>query len=89
MENRTEQIRDLLILCVDTELPKRFTVHKRLAIMRYMKTYIRAMATYELEEFARLAKAGISDLPDAVAFKVNQASKGYDAFMARRGVRAK
>ena len=84
-EGKIEQARDLLILTVDVAIPKDFPMEKRLAVMRYMKTYIRAMADYEIDEFFKLRGDSKDDLPPDVAFKLKQASGGYDDWMVKRG----
>lgn len=60
---------------------------KRQAVGRYMRTYLRALTLPELEFELKFADANGFVSPD-IGFKINQASKGYDRFMARRGVKS-
>ena len=57
---------------------------KRLALERYMRTYLRALTMPELEFELKYAE-GNNELSPTIQFKIEQASKGYDAFMARHG----
>lgn len=59
---------------------------KRQAVERYMRTYLRALTTAELDFEVHYTDSNGSLTP-TIEFKVEQASKGYDQFMARRGVR--
>jgi hypothetical protein len=62
------------------------TEAKRQAVERYMRTYLRALTRAELDFELRYTDANAS-LSPTIEFKIRQASKGYDQFMARRGVR--
>ena len=83
--------KDFLIKLVDLNLDRHISTHKRLAVMRYMKTYIYRMADCEVDEAVKEGKRALKlgedrDLlaPD-LAYKFNQASKGYDNWMAKHG----
>ena len=59
--------------------------NKRLAVERYMRSYLRASTLGELKLYIRLFKSrGI--LQGDVVHKVDQASEGYDNFMRKRGI---
>ena len=59
---------------------------KRQAVERYMRTYLRALTVFELEFELKYYDTNGSISP-TLQFKVDQASNGYDKFMARRGVK--
>jgi len=83
--------KDFLIRAVDVSLDMNISIHKRLAIMRYMKTYIYRMANYEVEKATEEVKKaiklgeGVDKLAPDLAYKLNQASEGYDNWMAKHG----
>ncbi len=60
---------------------------KRQAVGRYMRTYLRALTIFELEFELKYYGTNVSISP-TLQFKVDQASNGYDRFMARRGVKS-
>ncbi len=59
---------------------------KRQAGERYMRSYLRALTVLELEFELKYYDTNGSISP-TLQFKVDQASNGYDKFMARRGVK--
>jgi len=59
---------------------------KKQAVGRYMRTYLRALTLPELEFELNFSDVNGFVSPN-IEFKINQASKGYDRFMARRGVK--
>ena len=61
-----------------------FTRAKRLAVERYMRTFLRSLTRTELEVSFKCC-TGTGSLDPDLAFKLDQASKGYDRYMARRG----
>lgn len=61
-----------------------FPRSKNLAVDRYMRTFLRSLTKYELEIANQVYKNSYSLVPD-IEFKINQASEGYDRFMAKRG----
>ena len=61
-----------------------FSTAKRLAVSRYMRTFIKTLARGELEMALKFCDADQS-LNSDLAFKFNQASMGYDRFIYRRG----
>ena len=73
--------RDLLMEAVEMKLGK-MPIHKRLSVLRYMKTYIRFMADFEVDEAIRLDE-GKGKLSPELEYKLEQASKGYDNWMAK------
>lgn len=85
------EAKDFLMHAVDVSLDRNISTHKRLAIMRYMKTYIYRMANYEVEKAIEEAKKavnlgeGVDKLAPDLAYKLNQASEGYDNWMAKHG----
>jgi len=60
---------------------------KRQAVGRYMRTYLRALTVFELEFELKYFHANAAISP-TLQFKIDQASNGYDRFMARRGVKS-
>ena len=60
---------------------------KRQAVERYMRTYLRALTVFELE-FELKYWQGNAAISPTLQFKVDQASNGYDRFMARRGMKS-
>ena len=70
----------LYVSCVTIDFP----TPKKLAVERYMRTVLRSLTRIELELACKFCKTARSLQPD-LAFKVDQASKGYDRFMAKRG----
>ena len=60
---------------------------KRQAVERYMRTYLRALTVFELE-FELKYWQGNAAISPTLQFKVDQASNGYDSFMARRGMKS-
>jgi len=62
--------------------------NKRQALERYMRTYLRGLTPFELEfELKHIENnlAHDSGLSPTLRFRLNKASDGYDAFMAKRG----
>jgi hypothetical protein len=57
---------------------------KRHAVERYMRTYLRSLTNVELEFELKFAETNGFVSP-TIQFKIDQASKGYDRFMERRG----
>jgi len=62
------------------------TEAKRQAVERYMRTYLRALTKLELEFEVRYTDTNASLTP-TIEFKIRQATRGYDKFMARRKVK--
>ena len=56
---------------------------KRQAVERYMRTYLRSLTVFELEFELKYYSTNVSISP-TLQFKIDQASQGYDRFMARR-----
>jgi len=57
--------------------------HKKQAVERYMRTYLRALTLSELqleEEVCRDVGSGYN-----LEYKIKQAQEGYDRFMKKRG----
>jgi len=84
MENidREDIVSNLMVL-VQMQTAK-FPRPKKLAVDRYMRTFLRSLTKYELEIANQVYKNSFSLVPD-IEFKINQASEGYDRFMAKRG----
>lgn len=82
-EIETEVLISALMLYVSAETTG-FPTAKRLAVERYMRTVLRSLTRIELESACKVCEATLSLEPD-LAFKLNQASKGYDRYMSRRG----
>ncbi|MBA7591245.1 hypothetical protein ES708_33397 [subsurface metagenome] len=59
---------------------------KTLAVERYMRTYLRALTLPELEFEFKYAECN-ADVSPTIHFKINQASVGYDKYMARHGAK--
>lgn len=80
--NREDAISDLMmqIPLAMNECPR----HKRFAIERYMRTFLRSLTLYELQSALEYYDTNRELYPD-VAYKVAQAAEGYDYFMAKRG----
>ncbi len=79
-EMETEDLVSILMVYVSRET-RDFTTAKRLAVERYMRTLLRALTRAELELTLKVCQGSQSLDPD-LAFKVNQASKGYDRYMS-------
>jgi len=79
-EMETEDLVSILMVYVSRET-RDFTTAKRLAVERYMRTLLRALTRAELELALKVCQGSQSLDPD-LAFKVNQASKGYDRYMS-------
>jgi len=79
-EMETEDLVSILMVYVSRET-RDFTTAKRLAVERYMRTLLRALTRAELELDLKVCQGSQSLDPD-LAFKVNQASKGYDRYMS-------
>lgn len=79
-EMETEDLVSILMVYVSRET-RDFTTAKRLAVERYMRTLLRALTKAELELALKVCQGSQSLDPD-LAFKVNQASKGYDRYMS-------
>lgn len=83
--------KDFLIGLVDLSLDRHISIHKRLAVMRYMKTYIYRMAKCEVDEAVKEGKRALELGKDRdwlardLAYKLNQSSEGYDNWMAKHG----
>jgi len=56
--------------------------HRKQAIERYMRSYLRALTKMELGYELEFSSMGV--LSDMLQYKLDQASAGYDNFMARR-----
>ena len=56
--------------------------HKKQAVERYMRSYLRALTKMELGYELEISSMGV--LSDMLQYKLDQASAGYDNFMARR-----
>lgn len=59
------------------------TEHKRQAVERYMRTYLRSLLTGEIEFELKYCDDNNS-LSSMLQLVVDKASQGYDRFMARR-----
>jgi len=79
-EMETEDLVSILMVYVSRET-RDFTTAKRLAVERYMRTLLRALTRAELELALKVCQGSQSLDPD-LAFKINQASKGYDRYMS-------
>ncbi len=80
--NREDIISHLMgqVLLAMNECP----THKRFAIERYMRTFLRSLTLHELQSALEYYDTNIELYPD-IAYKVDRAAKGYDRFMAKRG----
>jgi len=65
------------------QLGGKLDIGNQLAVERYMRTYLRALTLVELEYELKFCDDN-HRLSPVLSFKVGQARKGYDAFMARR-----
>jgi len=84
-ETNIEDFVSVLMTFVSWET-RRFSRPKKQAVDRYMRTFLRALTRFELEMAIRFHETnGFLD-PD-LAFKIDQASKGYDRYMSRRSRR--
>ncbi len=79
-EMETEDLISALMWHVSQETRK-FSKAKRLAVERYMRTFLRALTRGELDLALKMCDGGQCLDPD-LAFKVNQASTGYDRYMS-------
>ena len=75
-----EELRSFLMVYVSRETRK-FSTAKRLAVERYMRTFLRALTKSELEITFKVCH-GTGSLDPDLAFKLNQASQGYDRYMS-------
>ena len=79
----TEALISALMLYVSSKTTG-FPTAKRLATERYMRTFLRSLTKIEVQLAAEHCKVTGSLEPD-LAFKLDQASRGYDRYMSRRG----
>lgn len=77
----TNSPKEFLIAAISL-VTNKFPIRKRLAVTRYMKTYIYRMSGYEIAETIERIKAGRRTDLD---YKLEQASKGYDKWMIKHG----
>ena len=56
--------------------------HKKQAVERYMRSYLRALTKMELGYELEFSSMG--GLSDSLQYKLDQASAGYDKFMEKR-----
>jgi len=75
------EAKDVILQEIEVKLGK-MSIHKRLAVLRYMKRYVLNMADFEVEEAIRLNG---NELSPELEFKVKQATKGYETWMAKHG----
>ncbi len=64
------------------------TENKRQALERYMRTWLRSLTPFELEfelNFMDANRVYDNGLSPTLRFRLDKASKGYNAFMAKRG----
>ncbi len=80
-EMETEDLMSALMWHVSLETGN-FSKAKRLAVERYMRTFLRALTRGELDLALKICDEAQRLDPD-LAFKVNQASTGYDRYMSR------
>lgn len=57
-------------------------IHKRLAVLRYMKKFIENLAAYQVEAAVAL-DTGKGELPEEIEYRLNLASERYDGWMAK------
>ena len=82
IKNVEDMISDLMIFVHLKTIE--FPMPKRHAVDRYMRTVLRSLTKMELKLALDVCKVnGFLD-PD-LAFKLDQAGRGYDRFMAKRG----
>ena len=60
-----------------------FAMHKRFAVERYMRTFLRRLTKGELNAAIRVFHTRGFLHPD-ITYKINQASEGYDNHMAHK-----
>lgn len=78
-----DEAKDLLMMQVHIAI-QHMPMHKQLAVLRYMKTYISRMADYEVDEAVSI-KEPDGKLSPSIQFKLEQAIKGYDNWMRKYG----
>lgn len=89
--HRDEMVGYLIVEGVRREVGD--NMRKRLAVERYMRTYLKTLSTIELEYAMRFLERRSREhraerLPIEIEYKVKQASQGYDDFMRRQLERA-
>lgn len=82
INNREDIVSNLMVL-VRLQTGK-FPTSKKLAVDRYMRTFLRSLTSFELEIANQVYENSFALVPD-IEFKIAQASEGYDRFMAKRG----
>ena len=83
MVDKRNETLELLFAQVRIHMPTNISTGKRLAIERYMRTYLRALLDSELEFELKYVYANGTISPD-LEYKIDQAAKGYDWFMSKR-----
>jgi len=79
--DKEELVGSLFVIYISPSIKARGA--KRQAVERYMRTYLRSLTNVELEFELKFAETNGFVSP-TIQFKIDQASKGYDRFMARR-----
>ena len=74
---------ELLFTHVRMHIPTGIGTGKRLAIEKYMRTYLRALFDSELKFELQHVLTNGTISPD-LEYKIDQAAKGYDWFMSKR-----
>jgi len=74
---------ELLFTYVRIHMPGGISTGKRLAIERYMRTYLKALLDSELKFELGYFNVNGTVSPD-LEYKISQAAKGYDWFMSKR-----
>jgi len=82
VDERNENLEQLFTY-VRIHMPRGISTGKRLAIERYMRTYLKALLDSELKFEIGYFNANGTLSPD-LEFKIDQAAKGYDWFMSKR-----
>ena len=84
-ETKIEDLVSNLMLFVTLETGK-LPRPKRLAVERYMRTFVKSLTRHELELYIGFYATNRSLDPD-LTFKINQASEGYNRYMSMRSRR--
>jgi len=75
--------KDIILEGIEVKIGE-MSIHKRLAVLRYMKSYVFRMADFEVEEAISIDE-GKGKLSPELEFKISQASDGYDTWMSKHG----
>jgi len=79
-KTKEELVSDLMFPVKLLILERFYSDNKRLAVERYMRTFLGALTTGELKAYLNLLKSRNIMQADIVN-KINQASKGYDNYV--------